>query len=147
MTLFRTLVLLVVAASMSVGSAFAAEPGHLTVRMHGMRNSEGQVLCALFHGAEGFPDGAQAVQGDRSKVTSGRAACKFKDLKPGVYAVAVFHDEDGDGQMDSLLGIPTEGFGFSNNAKPGMFGPPSFDEAAFRMGTGRRGVAIKMLYL
>jgi uncharacterized protein (DUF2141 family) len=147
MALLKTLAPLLATTSLLATSAFGGEPGHLTVKMHGMRNSEGQVLCALFSGAEGFPDGEKALQGDRSKVAGGRAACRFKDLKPGVYAVAVFHDEDGDGQMDSLLGIPTEGFGFSNNAKPGMFGPPSFEDAAFRMGSGRRAVTIKMLYL
>ena len=147
MSLLRTLALFIMASSMSVSSALAAEPGHLTVRMHGMRNSDGQVLCALFKGADGFPEGEKAMQGSRAKVTNGQASCGFNDLKPGVYAVAVFHDEDGDGEMDSLLGIPTEGFGFSNNAKPGMFGPPSYKDAAFRMGSGKRAVTIKMLYL
>ncbi|WP_264420925.1 DUF2141 domain-containing protein [Novosphingobium sp. KCTC 2891] len=37
--------------------------------------------------------------------------------KPGVYAIAVYHDEDGSGKINrgGMLGIPTEGFGFSNN--------------------------------
>jgi uncharacterized protein (DUF2141 family) len=147
MTLKRTLALSLLATSLSAGSAFAAEPGHLTVRMHGLRNNDGQVLCALFDNANAFPDGKKAVQGTRSKAANRQASCRFDDLKPGVYAVAVFHDEDGDGQMDSVLGIPTEGFGFSNNAKPGLFGPPSFQAAAFRMGGGERAVTIKMLYL
>lgn len=147
MGITKVLAMLAAATTLFTGSAFAGEPGHLTVRMHGMRNSDGQVLCALFNGATGFPDGEKAVKGDRSRVAEGQAACRFKSLEPGTYAVAVFHDEDGDGQMDSLLGIPTEGFGFSNNAKPGMFGPPSFDEAAFKMGSGQRAVSIRMLYL
>ena len=147
MTLRIALALSAVATTLSGSAAFAAEPGHLTVRMHGMRNSDGQVLCALFDSPDAFPEGEKAIQGARSKVADGQASCRFKDIKPGVYAVAVFHDEDGDGQMDSLLGIPTEGFGFSNNAKPALFGPPAFQKAAFRMGSGRRAVAIKMLYL
>ena len=147
MTLFRTILLVILATTLLAGSAAASEPGQLTVRMHGMRNSDGQVLCALFKGPAGFPEGEKAAQGDRVKVHRGQAACRFKNVKPGLYAVAVFHDEDGDGEMDTVLAIPTEGFGFSNNAKPGMFGPPSFKEAAFRMKSGRRAISIKMQYL
>jgi len=143
----RELARLILAAAIVADPASAGERSDLTVRTHAMRNSDGQVLCALFNGPDGFPDGENAVQGDRSKVSHGKATCQFKNLKPGVYAVAVFHDEDGDGEMDSVLGIPTEGFGFSNNAKPGMFGPPSFNEAAFRVSGGKRALSIKMLYL
>lgn len=143
----RTLGLLTLLVTSLAPAASAADPGHLTVRMHGMRNSEGQVLCALFKGAKGFPEGEHAVKGHRNPVKQGRAVCDFAKVEPGVYALAVFHDEDGDGQMDSVLGIPTEGFGFSNDAKPGMFGPPSFEQAAFRMGPGRRAVTIQMRYL
>ena len=143
----RALARLILAAAIVAGPASASEPSDLKAQAHGMRNSDGQVLCALFNGPDGFPDGENAAQGDRSKVSHGKATCQFKNLKPGVYAVAVFHDEDGDGQMDSVLGIPTEGFGFSNNAKPGMFGPPSFEKAAFRVSGGKRALSIKMLYL
>ena len=147
MTAIRALAFLILTSLVVVGSAAAGEPTDLTVRVHGMRNSTGQVLCALFKGPTGFPDGERAVQGRRAKVVSNQATCRFARLTPGVYAVAVFHDEDEDAEMDTVLGIPTEGFGFSNNAKPGMFGPPSFKEAAFRVSGGKRALAIKMLYL
>jgi uncharacterized protein (DUF2141 family) len=143
----RVLARMILAAAVLAGPASAGDQSDLTVRAHGMRNSDGQVLCALFNGPDGFPDGESAVQGDRTRVSRGKATCEFKNLKPGVYAAAVFHDEDGDGQMDSVLGIPTEGFAFSNNAKPGMFGPPSFKEAAFRVSGGKRALLIKMLYM
>jgi uncharacterized protein (DUF2141 family) len=147
MTLTQKLTLFAMASITVAGSASADKPGRLTVRVHGMRNSEGQALCALFDKADGFPESEHALKGTRAKVTQGRASCTFAEVKPGVYAVATFHDEDGDGSMDTILGIPTEGFGFSNNAKPSTFGPPSFKKAAFRMGKGHRAVSIKMLYL
>jgi uncharacterized protein (DUF2141 family) len=71
-----------------------------------MRSSEGQLLCALFEDPDGFPDGEHAIKGARSKTTKGRATCQFKGLAEGVYALAVFHDEDGNGDMDTILGIP-----------------------------------------
>ena len=53
----------------------------------------------------------------------------FENLKPGEYAVSVFHDQNNNGKMDTnAVGIPKEGFAFGNNAT-GLFGPPSFDNA------------------
>ena len=47
------------------------------------------------------------------------------------YAVAAFQDENGDGILNSnVVGMPTENYGFSNDAR-GLFGPPDFDDAAF----------------
>ena len=44
----------------------------------------------------------------------------------GVYAIAVYHDEDGNRRINrSGLGMPQEGFGFSNNPRT-LFSVPSF---------------------
>jgi uncharacterized protein (DUF2141 family) len=71
----------------------------------------------------------------------------FGDLAAGEYAVMLFHDENGNQKMDSnLLGIPTEGYGFSNEAK-GRFGPPKFSEMKVIIGAdGRVTTAAKMTY-
>jgi uncharacterized protein (DUF2141 family) len=128
--------------------AAATQRADLMVHVGGLRNSDGQVLCALFDKADAFPDGERALQGGKVKVSERRATCQLKGLSPGRYAVAVFHDEDGDGEMDTFLGIPTEGFGFSNNAKPSTFGPPSFSDAAFKVdGKIKRKISIRMRYL
>jgi uncharacterized protein (DUF2141 family) len=147
MKTFRALAIPFLAAIVTAGSASAGQGGEVSIYMHGMRNSDGQALCALFRGAKGFPDGEAAIKGSRTTVKDGKASCSFKGVQPGTYAVGVIHDEDGDAEMDTVLGIPTEGFGFSNNAKPGMFGPPAFKEAAFRVGKGKKAISIKMLYL
>ena len=52
-------------------------------------------------------------------------------LVPGNYAVSVIHDENGNRELDTnLIGIPTEGIGFSHNPRV-TFGPPSFANASF----------------
>ena len=54
----------------------------------------------------------------------------------GRYAIRLFHDRDDDGELDTdLLGIPSEPYGFSNNA-PARFGPPDFEAAAFEIPAG-----------
>jgi uncharacterized protein (DUF2141 family) len=63
------------------------------------------------------------------------AAGKFRFTIPHLpnvkHAIAAFEDRNGDGELNTtLFGLPTEKFGFSQNAKA-TFGPPSFAEAAF----------------
>ena len=53
-------------------------------------------------------------------------------MKAGVYAIAVYHDENNNGQFDRLFAIPLEKYGFSNNAKV-FLGPPTFKEASFQV--------------
>ena len=56
----------------------------------------------------------------------------FENLKPGKYAISVLHDTNNNKDMDrNKLGIPKEGFGFSNNVT-GAMGPPSFERAQYR---------------
>lgn len=59
----------------------------------------------------------------------GVTTVRIRGVPPGVYAVQVFHDGNNNGEVDrNLLGMPTEGVGFSRDA-PIMFGPPSFEDA------------------
>jgi uncharacterized protein (DUF2141 family) len=97
----------------------------LDFEIKGLRSPRGAVVCHLFSRAEGFPDVRQSVLSTRAPAAS-NVVCRFAGLRAGSYAVTVFHDEDGDGQMDTnFFGIPTEGRGASNDAR-GTFGPPSF---------------------
>ena len=57
-------------------------------------------------------------------------------LPPGKYAVSCFHDVNGNGKLDTnLVGIPSEPYGFSNNARP-RFRPPYWSEASFSVSGG-----------
>lgn len=114
----------------------AAEPvGHLErsrldVEIFGLRKPRGSVAVAVFDQDAGFPDQDKAVRRQWLRVSEQHAQVSFDDLVEGVYAIAVLHDENDNQRMDyNFLGIPTEGFGFSNDAKVG-FGPPDFEEAA-----------------
>ncbi|GFO57237.1 hypothetical protein GMSM_42440 [Geomonas sp. Red276] len=98
-----------------------------------IRNSKGTVACALFESPAGFPTDylRSAVNIMVIKIRKSQARCDFEDLPPGKYALAVVHDENMNGKLDTtLLGIPKEGYGFSNDAK-GVIGAPSFSAASF----------------
>jgi uncharacterized protein (DUF2141 family) len=103
------------------------------VKILDIRNSTGTVACALFESPVGFP-----IEFLRSatnvmviKIRKTLARCDFEDIPPGTYAMAVIHDENMNGKLDTnWLGIPTEGYGFSNDAQ-GVVGAPSFSAASF----------------
>jgi uncharacterized protein (DUF2141 family) len=107
-------------------------PG-IHVRIPDIRNSTGTVACALFESPTGFPIEFlhYATNVMVIKVRDTRARCDFEDIPPGTYALAVVHDENMNGRLDTgLLGVPLEGYGFSNDAKA-WFGAPSFSAASF----------------
>ena len=70
----------------------------------------------------------------------------FAQLHPGRYAVIVIHDENDNGRLDeNIIGVPTEGYGFSNDAR-GFLSAPSFDAAAVTIDGEDRNVVISLQY-
>ena len=103
-----------------------------------LRSADGDVRVALHRQMEDakFPGDAGVVGAIMRPAASGTVRVIFADVAPGAYAVAVFHDADGDGELaQNFLGMPTEGYGFSNGAV-GFMGPPSFADAVVTVGEG-----------
>lgn len=123
---------LLIFAACAAGTAGASCAGiHVTVL--NIRNSLGTVDCALFNSPSGFPTDTlrSALRLSAMKVPERTAHCDFMDLPPGRYALVVLHDENMNGRIDyNWLGIPREGYGFSNDVH-GKLGAPSFEQAAF----------------
>jgi uncharacterized protein (DUF2141 family) len=120
----------------------------IQVEIDGLRNDRGQVLCALYSSADGFPTNGEKAQAHaKSPISGGHAVCEFPGITAGTYAVSAFHDENSNGKLDrNFMGIPREGVGASNNAK-GHFGPPKFDAAVFRFSGSRLVLKIVINYL
>ena len=121
----------------------------LTIRVLGARNSKGQIAFALFNEATGFPsDKSKAVRTLQARidVQTLSAQVTLDNLPQGGYAIAIFHDENRNGQLDkNMFGIPKEGYGFSNITKKSM-GPPKFADARFALDQPEKVVEIKLLY-
>lgn len=111
--------------------AQANPTGNLRIVVNGIRQAQGQVCVSLFAGSQGFPDrGDRAVRAQCVPTGKGRTAVTFQNIAFGNYAIAVYHDRNGNGKLDrNFLGIPTEGFGFSRNPVI-RTGAPRFGEAA-----------------
>lgn len=137
------------AALVALGPAagLAMRPGvpGLILIVKDIRSPFGQVHVGVFDDPEAFPRG-ETVVGERVAARTGRVMVRFPDLPAGRYAFAFYHDEDGDEQFDkTLLGLPVEGFGFSNDA-PLSLGPPSFVAAAVDFDGGSLTITASMRY-
>ena len=123
---------LVFASFPAIAVAQSPCPG-IHVKILDIRNSTGAVACALFESPEGFPTEFlySATNIMVIKIRDTQARCDFEDIAPGTYALAIIHDENMNGKLDTdWLGIPTEGYGFSNDATAAL-GAPSFSAASF----------------
>lgn len=126
----------------------AAVAADLAVSVTGLKNAAGQVAIAVFSASEGFPkDDARAAHRARVSIdATGHARALFKDLAPGDYAVAAFHDDNNSGKLETnLFGVPQKGYGFSNNARPSLRAP-RFDEARFSLPDEGAKVLIELMY-
>jgi uncharacterized protein (DUF2141 family) len=103
--------------SLLLGATALASAANLTVTVKDVRNTTGTVLVAAYD-QSGFlkPELAKAKQ--KAGAKAGEVKFVFQSVPAGKYAVAAFHDENGNGKLDTnSLGVPTEGFGFSNDAQ------------------------------
>lgn len=141
-----------VALALSAGALLGASPpvtSDVTVVATGLRNAKGVVRACMTGEVSHFPScknpaSSYNVVGDAGDSVT----LTFKDVKPGRYAIALLHDENGNGKADrAAMMIPKEGFGFSRDAKV-RFGPPSFGDAAFDVAPGaREKLVIRMRYM
>lgn len=135
----------------SCTASVAATASDLTITVDNLRSDQGQVYLCVFSvetsDTKLFPDcdKGRPVRSQKLTIGGGKATVTYYGLKDGVYAVAMIHDENGNGQLDTnFIGIPTEGLGVSNN--PRLLGKPGFDEAKFSI-NGNMSITITAKYL
>ncbi len=132
---FAALIVLVISPALGLGNDLETpkvEFGSLEVRIVGLRNDKGTVHLALFNTKEGFAKRGKEFRKMTVKPASKTAIAEFTELPFGEYAVAMYHDENDDNRHNKgLIFIMMEKYGFSNDAKPGMKGPPEFEKAKF----------------
>ncbi|MCX5876737.1 MAG: DUF2141 domain-containing protein [Deltaproteobacteria bacterium] len=131
----------------AIALAQSSCPG-IHVKILNIRNSTGVVACALFESSVGFP--AEFLHSATNimiiKVRDTQARCDFEDIAPGTYAFVAIHDENMNGKLDTnLLGSPTEGYGFSNEAKSSS-GSPSFSDASLQYNGQHLDMTISLHY-
>lgn len=125
----------------------SAGPDRLTVRVEGLRSAGGQIAITL------YPDDSARFMASGGRIARVREAAAKGTVSvcvplpgPGHYAILVHHDEDGDRRMDrNMVGLPTEGWGFSNNPT-GPVGIPPFAKVRFEAKAGNSTIAVQVNY-
>jgi uncharacterized protein (DUF2141 family) len=118
----------------------------VTVTVTGLRNNKGVVYCKLHDRRTTFPSRKHAsIRPTKARPANRQAVCTYINIPKGRYAVVIAHDENGNGKIDTnFIGIPKEGYGFSNNVRP-FLSAPSFNSAGFPV-TGDVTVTIRVIY-
>jgi len=115
-----------------------AQNGTVKVTVTGIENTDGNVEIGIYNNQENFPAFEKRFQGATIKpANTGSLSYTFENLPDGTYAIAVWHDENGNQKIDTnLFGAPKENYGFSKNVF-GTFGPPDFKDVSFSVENGK----------
>jgi len=126
--------------------AAARQPGELEIAIERLRNQRGILHLCLTRNQAHFPDCASDPQALKRSVPAATRSVRFGGVVPGGYALSIIHDENRNGRLDAVLGIPREGFGFSRNPVI-RFGAPRFDQVLMELGPGFTRQTVRMQYL
>ena len=129
----------------------------LAVTFTGLESERGVLMIGLYPTPDGFKKALDLYsQSDGFLRDRGRLigavirldtrvrTMTFSGLLPGRYGIIAFHDQDVDGKIDKILGVPTERYGFSNNARGILGTPPDFDDAAVLLDEEYKEITIEM---
>jgi uncharacterized protein (DUF2141 family) len=133
-------------APVAMAAAVAVQAGAATLSVS-LTNSAPDVYTvrvALFSSAAAFLTESNAFRRAKAPPVNGAATVVFTDLPTGVYAIAAYHDLDGNELLDTnFVGKPVEPYGFSNNIRH-WFGPASFAEASFAVTSMAAAIHIRL---
>jgi uncharacterized protein (DUF2141 family) len=119
----------------------AAQAASLDLEVTGIVSAEGRLMVALFPSEERFR--GNPLEARSLEARPGSQRLRFDDLPAGRYAVAVFHDRNGNGVLDTnLLGVPTEPAAFSG--EPARLGPSSWSQASFPLDAGGARIVLRL---
>lgn len=118
--------------------------GNLKIKITGFKNNMGDCWFAIDNSKDAFESDDSVFIGKILPIINNEVIVQIDSLKYGFYAIRVFHDENKNGKLDTnILGIPTEDYGFSNNARS-WFGPPSWEKAKFLFNQKEMKIEIKV---
>jgi uncharacterized protein (DUF2141 family) len=120
---------IIIAIVLFISSLVSAQNVTLTVSISGLKNDTGFVQVGLFNSDGTFLK--SAYKGVSSDIKSNGATVTFLNIPKGKYAISAYHDKNKNGKLDTnFMGIPSEDFACSNDAK-GFMGPPKYEDAKF----------------
>lgn len=126
----------------------AVAQGRVVVEIRNFKNDRGTCIVSLYDNARAFSGKGEPMHTLRVPVAGRSASAAFEAIPAGRYAIAVVHDANNNNRFDTnFIGIPTEGYGASQNKLP-FAAAPKFEENTFLVGAGTHtSVNIRLRYL
>ena len=132
---------------MAIPLAAASPPAvSVDVDLTALRSTRGTIHACMTRNPTHFPNCKGDPDALKQTVPATVRLLQFRDLPAGRYALSVFHDENANEKLDTVVGIPKEGFGFSRNPVI-RFGPPRFEKVSIELGPGFTRTSVRMQYL
>ena len=123
------------------------ETGTLEIRFTGIRTEEGSMAVGINISSKGWPKKAQIqLQLPKENMEDSVFIARIPHLTYGTLAISVLDDVNDNVKMDQTLGIPKEGFGFSNNASIRFLAPPKYESCTFEFTESMQQISIKLEY-
>ena len=124
--------LILVALAIFVWSQLSS--GEIKILVSNIEEKKGTIHYGLYNNSKLFPEEKGKILGGYEEVSKViENGLLIDDLDESNYAIAIFHDKNSNNKFDTFFSIPTEKFGFSNNAKV-FLGPPKFEDASIFVG-------------
>lgn len=144
--IFLNIALELVAVFAMVAVAPSAHAETLVVTVQDIRNSDGEIHISLYNSTDNLLVEGQMAATQSRTARKGEIQFASANLQRGSYAAAAYHDENRSGEFDTdFIGLPREGYGFSNGAKA-VFGPPDFEEASVPLKSFMASTRLQLTY-
>ena len=142
-----SLAILVLASMCLMPVVVSGQSAALTIEITNIRFEKGWIRLGLYNHPDQFPvNPPRTFDFKKTSLKEGMMEIILDDILPGTYVISLLDDENGNDQMDyKLFKIPREGYGFSNNKKPGLKHPP-YDHCSFQIPEGQTRIKIEMQY-
>lgn len=124
--------------------SYQEEFSSFELTIEGIPEAKGEIRIAVFNSEASYNEKEEPIHAVVLPVNGQTLIWDDEKLAYGDYAIAVYHDKNTNGELDSnILGIPKEAYGFSNNAR-GRFGPASWKDAHFTISSSSYSMSIQV---
>ncbi|MET0322275.1 MAG: DUF2141 domain-containing protein [Duganella sp.] len=128
------------ACALLLTSAFCSA-ATIEVKVDGVVGGSGKINAAVCDQAHFLKD---CTYSGSAPAIAGQTVVTIDNVPKGTWAVLVYQDDNQNNQLDrNFIGIPSENYGFSRNAR-GKFGPPDFTDAAIEVSDDKVVVPVKL---
>lgn len=144
----KTILIALLCSSLVIPGLFAQADSLATLEITfvGIRSNKGLMVVGMNDSPKGWPRNPMMdFFYEKTGLKNGSLTVQIDSLKYGTYAVSVLDDENSNIKMDKFLGMPKEGYGFSNDVKKKL-SAPNFEECSFKIDKASKKISIEIGY-